>query len=64
MTSACFTGHRNITESDNIQLKTLLDKTICALVRRGVTDFYCGGALGWDTMCANMVLYLKKLHQI
>lgn len=60
MTSACFTGHRNIEEASILHIKTLLDKTICALARRGVTEFYCGGALGWDTICANMVLYLKK----
>ena len=58
MTSACFTGHRNIDEANILHIKTLLDKTICALARRGVTEFYCGGALGWDTICANMVLYL------
>lgn len=60
MTSVCFTGHRRIECSDMYGLKTLLDSTICGLVKRGVTDFYCGGALGFDTMCAHMVLYLKK----
>lgn len=56
MTSVCFTGHRKIDSSDMYALKSLLDSTICGLVKRGVTDFYCGGALGFDTMCAHMVL--------
>lgn len=60
MTSVCFTGHRKIDSSDMYALKSLLDSTICGLVKRGVTDFYCGGALGFDTMCAHMVLYLRK----
>ena len=64
MTSACFTGHRSIDGADMLHIKMLLDKTICALARRGVTEFYCGGALGWDTICANMVLYLKKRKQL
>ena len=55
MTSVCFTGHRKIDSSDMYALKSLLDSTICGLVKRGVTDFYCGGALGFDTMCAHAV---------
>ena len=42
MTSVCFTGHRKIDSSDMYALKSLLDSTICGLVKRGVTDFYCG----------------------
>ena len=60
MNAVCFTGHRKIDCPDMYALKTLLDSTICGLVKRGVTDFYCGGALGFDTMCAHMILYLKK----
>ena len=60
MTSVCFTGHRKIDSPDMYALKSLLDSTICGLVKRGVTDFYCGGARGFDTMCAHMVLYLRK----
>ncbi len=60
MNSVCFTGHRHIKSSDMLQLKSVLDSTVTSLVKRGATEFYCGGALGWDTMCANMVLYLRK----
>ena len=60
MKNVCFTGHRSLKGVDYHNLKVLLDDTICALVKKGATDFYCGGALGWDTLCANMVLYLKK----
>ena len=60
MNAVCFTGHRKIDCPDMYALKTLLDSTICGLVKRGVTDFYCCGALCFDTMCAHMILYLKK----
>lgn len=59
MTKVCFTGHRSI-NADMLQVKTVLDSVICGLYGKGATDFYCGGALGWDAICANMVLYLKK----
>ena len=60
MKNICFTGHRKLDSENSLQIKILLDSVICSLVKRGATDFYCGGALGWDTLCANMVLYLKK----
>lgn len=60
MKNICFTGHRKVDSANSLQIKILLDSVICSLVKRGATDFYCGGALGWDTLCANMVLYLKK----
>ena len=59
MTSVCFTGHRKIDSSDMYALKSLLDSTICGLVKRGVTDFYCGGALGFaaaSTLAGNLTL--------
>ena len=60
MKSACFTGHRRVDSGDILPLKTLLDSVICSLADRGVTDFYCGGALGFDTICASMIIYLRK----
>lgn len=60
MKNVCFTGHRIISNDDLLQSQTLLDDVICGLYERGAVNFYCGGAIGWDTICANMVLYLKK----
>ena len=55
MTSVCFTGHRKIDSPDMYALKSLLDSTICGLVKRGVTDFYCVDFSGSD---------LDKRHEI
>lgn len=58
MKSVCFTGHRriNITE----ELKEKLRRTLILLVENGCTDFYAGGALGWDTLCEETVLELRR----
>lgn len=62
MKSACFTGHRmlsgNITELDE-RLYNILERGIKKL---GLTDFYAGGAVGWDTLSAKTVLKLREVY--
>ena len=36
-----------------------LDKKICSLIEKGVTNFITGGALGFDTLAAETVLKLR-----
>ena len=60
MKNVCFTGHRRLKGDNTAQVHELLDGVIDELIRKGAQDFYCGGALGWDTLCANMILYQKK----
>ena len=36
-----------------------LRDTIINVINKGVTDFYDGGALGWDQLCAETVISLK-----
>ena len=58
----CLTGHRSL-PSDPDQLAELrqnLRRLICDLAQQGITTFYTGGALGFDTMAAMMVLELKS----
>lgn len=57
MNSCCFTGHRQISDTE---LFAKLKKVLRELIERGVTDFYAGGALGWDTLCAKAVLELRE----
>ena len=68
--SACFTGHRTI-KADISTFSTLLSSVIERLITdKGVTDFYAGGAYGFDAVSAFSVLHLKenypevKLHLI
>ena len=58
--SVCFTGHRQISFSP--VLNTRLRKTLEELIGNGVVDFYVGGALGWDMLCARVVLSLRSGH--
>ncbi len=61
MKSVCFTGHRSIKITD--KLKAALTKVLCRLIEKyGVTDFYAGGAVGWDALCAQTVINLRSVY--
>jgi len=56
----CFTGHREIKESDRAALKAALRKNLVFLIEEGYDTFRAGGALGFDMLAAAEVLSLKK----
>ncbi len=59
--SACFTGHRTLSSDVEILAKRLyivLEK----LIINGVSDFYAGGAVGWDALASLIVLKLQKVY--
>ncbi|MBQ8826675.1 MAG: DUF1273 family protein [Oscillospiraceae bacterium] len=63
MKNICFTGHRYIKISDELTQK--LEETLCSLIRQhGNIRFYAGGALGWDTLCAQTVLKLREKYPV
>lgn len=52
MKSACFTGHRNLS-CDIEDLKTGLYNVLeRAIKNAGITEFYNGGAVGFDLLSA------------
>ena len=57
--SACFTGHRMLSEHP----KELYDRLYAILEslvnEQGITDFYAGGAVGFDTIAEKCVLRLR-----
>lgn len=55
--SCAFTGHRKIEESFD---GALLEYCIRRVIGKGVTDFYCGMAMGFDMLAAEAVLSLKR----
>ncbi len=65
-----FTGHRDIPKSRVSELKDQVARLIGALYRRGWRVFVCGGAVGFDQLCAETVLAAKekmediKLHLV
>lgn len=58
-----FTGHRNLGADEISYLKVRLEQTIEALIARGYQYFETGGALGFDTLAAESVLALRKVHR-
>lgn len=58
MKAVCFTGHRIITVTDRMREK--LRNKLIELIENGAEDFYAGGAVGWDMLCEQMVLKLRR----
>ncbi|MEG2204765.1 MAG: SLOG family protein, partial [Oscillospiraceae bacterium] len=57
--SCCFTGHRTLEPAHRRPLERLLERQIRLLLRDGISIFFAGGALGFDTLAAETVLRLQ-----
>ena len=63
--TCCFTGHRKIPKEDYGVIRRITRQYVEFLAGNGVTNFLAGGAVGYDLMCALIVLSLKeKFHDI
>lgn len=68
MEKVFFTGHRIYEISNKIKFNLIVE--LMKLISEGATDFYAGGALGWDMLCEWAVLALReeypdiKLHMV
>lgn len=60
--TCCFTGHRSIPTEDYDAIKKRTEEAVERLIERGVVFFGAGGALGFDTLAAEVVLEKKKSH--
>lgn len=60
--TCCFTGHRELPPRELDHIAAELEKTITALIARGIRYFGAGGALGFDTLAAQAVLKLRRQH--
>lgn len=58
--TVCFTGHRAIKNAEEVEQR--LSKIIEGLAADGYTHFLAGGARGFDTIAARVVIQLKKAH--
>ncbi len=60
--SCCFTGHR-VMPKDDVDIEKRLVCEVETLINGfGVTNFYAGGALGFDTLAAECVIRLKSKY--
>ena len=58
--TACFTGHREIPANEYQPIRVRVRETLVEAIRNGYRFFGSGGALGFDTLAAQVVLELKK----
>lgn len=61
--SVTFTGHRFIPYDKLPMLKTALKKVIIKLYAKGYHNYYCGMAMGFDLLSAEVVLSLKTDYE-
>ena len=58
--SCCFTGHRGIPDTEKEYVFRRIREEVVNLISRGVNTFYCGGAVGFDTVCGKIIISLKE----
>jgi len=58
--TCCFTGHRNIPQELVPILERKLETIIRALAEKNIVFYGAGGALGFDTISAHVVLKLQR----
>ncbi len=57
--TCCFTGHRQIPICELENIKNKIEEEITKLIKNGTTNFICGGAIGFDNLCGEIVSELK-----
>lgn len=60
--TCCFTGHRNLPQDKYEDIKESTRREVIKLINKGVRYFGAGGALGFDTLAAQVVLELKEIY--
>ena len=60
--TVCFTGHRQISDTEYAPLMDALNAEIERQIQNGATTFRTGGALGFDTLAALSVLSLRRTY--
>lgn len=60
--TACFTGHRVIAKKDLGTITYNVEQMTEALIRLGIKNFLCGGAIGFDTLAGFTVIELRERY--
>lgn len=60
--TCCLTGHRRIPLESFEKISQRLETTLIQLIEKGYLYFGTGGALGFDTLAAKMILELKAKY--
>ena len=62
MDACSFTGHRTIEKRHLDRIEDLIARAIAYAYSEGCRKFYVGGALGFDTLAAKLVLLFRINH--
>lgn len=62
--TCCFTGHRVLPTSKIEEIKYQVKTLIEEMIHKNVDTFLCGGAMGFDILCGEIVLELKQKYDI
>lgn len=57
--TCCFTGHRDLFDSEKIRASECIRSAVRSLVKKGVRHFITGGALGFDTVAAATIINMR-----
>lgn len=57
--TCCFSGHRDLPKADIPYIAQRTEAHILSLIRRGVLYFGVGGAVGYDTLAAQILFNLR-----
>lgn len=57
--TCCFTGHRILPKKSTNEILEIMSREIERLRGKGVTNFMCGGALGFDTLASSLIIAKK-----
>lgn len=60
--TCCFTGHRLIPAGEYVSLQWEVERVAEELIQKGVSRFVVGGALGFDTLAAEVILELREKY--
>ena len=58
--TCCFSGHRVLSQKKIERIVKRLHKEIDQLIKNGVTTYISGGATGFDTICASLIISKKQ----
>ena len=58
--TACFTGHRVLSLKKIGGIVKRLNEAVDILIQKGVKNFVSGGALGYDQICASLIISKKQ----
>lgn len=60
--TVCFTGHRQLADQEADAVSAKLDLLLPKLYQQGYRRFFCGGALGFDTLAAEAVMRMQAAY--